>query len=118
MFAVLWDLSVDVDNDPTANSYVIWVVVLFCTGQVDIKVEVTDPEGKATQAHVEDYTQTEGCYKALLLGRKLGKHNGHVYVLGDDVNPDGFSFNVITGRMHSGATFSMKVYTLFCCILQ
>lgn len=85
----------------------IYESVLFL-GKVDIRAEVTSPDGKVTQAPVEDYTHSDGCYKVLFLGSKTGKHKGSVYVLGEDVNPEGFFFYVVTGRTHSGATFSMK----------
>lgn len=77
-------------------------------GKVDIRAEVTDPDGKITQATVEDYMHSDGCYKVLFLGSKTGKHKSNVYVLGEDVNPEGFFFYVVTGRTHSGATFSKK----------
>lgn len=53
---------------------------------------MTSPDGKVTQAPVEDYTHSDGCYKVLFLGSKTGKHKGSVYVLGEDVNPAGRIF--------------------------
>lgn len=85
----------------------IYESVLFL-GKADIRAEVTSPDGKVTQAPVEDYTHSDGCYKVLFLGSKTGKHKGSVYVLGEDVNQEGFFFYVVTGRTHSGTTFSMK----------
>lgn len=67
---------------------------------------MTDPDGNVTQATVEDYTHSDGCYKVLFRGSKTGKHKVNVYVLGEDVNPEGFFFYVVRGRTHSVTTFS------------
>lgn len=39
----------------------------------------------------------DGCYKVLFLGSKIGKYKGSVYVLGEDVNLEGFFFYVVIG---------------------
>jgi hypothetical protein len=70
---------------------------------------VTDPEGTATQPPVEDFAQSEGCYKVPFIGSKTGKHKGHIFVLGEDVNPEGFSFYVHTRRADTSATFSRNL---------
>lgn len=46
----------------------------------------------------------DGCYKVLFLGSKIGKYKGSVYVLGEDVNLEGFFFYVVIGWIF----FSMK----------
>lgn len=72
---------------------------------------MTDPDGNAAQPQVEDCVQSEGCYKVPYVGSKTGKHNGHVFVLGEDVNPEGFCFYVLTRRVDTGATFS-RTYSI------
>lgn len=75
---------------------IIYELVLFL-GKVDIRVEVISFDGKVIQVLVEDYMYFDGCYKVLFLGSKIGKYKGSVYVLGDDVNLEGFFFYVVIG---------------------
>lgn len=51
----------------------------------------------------------DGCYKVLFLGSKIGKYKGSVYVLGEDVNLEGFFFYVVIGWIYSGVIFSIKL---------
>lgn len=44
----------------------------------------------------------------MFLGSKIGKYKGSVYVLGEDVNLEGFFFYVVIGWIYSGVIFSMK----------
>ncbi|XP_061178169.1 E3 ubiquitin-protein ligase TRIM71-like [Saccostrea echinata] len=75
-------------------------------GEVEVRVEVMDPEGNMTQPLVEDCAQSEGCYSVPFVGTKTGKHICHIYVMGEEVNTEGYSFYVLTGRGDSGATFN------------
>ncbi|KAK3602621.1 hypothetical protein CHS0354_034205 [Potamilus streckersoni] len=67
-------------------------------GEVDIRVEVTDPNGRTHGATIIDCTATEGLFKAKYRGTAKGKHRATVFVMGTMI-PNEFSFHVGSGPM-------------------
>ncbi|XP_060583449.1 uncharacterized protein LOC132739698 isoform X2 [Ruditapes philippinarum] len=61
---------------------------------VDIRVEVLNPIGKKTRAQVIDLTDSEGAYKVVFQGTKLGDHRASVFVMGLPVIDPGVTFKV------------------------
>ncbi|XP_052784297.1 uncharacterized protein LOC128220080 isoform X2 [Mya arenaria] len=61
---------------------------------VDIKVDVTNPMGKKARAHVIDLTDSEGAYKVIFQGVKLGDHRASVFIMGLPVIDPGVTFKV------------------------
>ncbi|XP_053404507.1 uncharacterized protein LOC123554052 isoform X2 [Mercenaria mercenaria] len=61
---------------------------------VDIRVEVLNPNGKKSRAQVIDLTDSEGAYKVIYQGTKLGDHRASVFVMGLPVIDPGVQFKV------------------------
>ncbi|KAJ8312986.1 hypothetical protein KUTeg_010359, partial [Tegillarca granosa] len=93
----LGELSIPTDrwHDVTTRDVIIGQQAACVHIYVMDDADFNSEDNKVTSLKVTDDMVTEGCYKAMFKGQRVGRHVVHVYVNGIDIDTEGFTFNVL-----------------------